>query len=287
MRACHEGPGRNGRAARYGPAAALTLCLFAGVAHAAQAPELIPVWDASDETNAATVDHGLWQALLTGYVVVHPSGVNRFDYGGLKAHPEDLASLDGYLEALQAVDPRTLNRAEQKAYWINFYNALTVKVVTDAYPVDSIREIHESWIPNVGPWGDVHARVAGQELTLDDIEHGILRPIWQDPRIHYAVNCASIGCPNLATDAYTAGNMEALLDAGARDYVNHPRGVDFVDDDYLVLSSIYDWWVLDFGDSEQGVFAHLVAYAEPELAARLRDFDGAIDYEYDWDLNQP
>ena len=287
MRAYHAGPRGNDRGVRYGPVAALTLCLCAGVGHAAQAPELIPFWNASDETNAATVDHGAWQALLTAYVVVHPSGVNRFDYGGLKARPDDLASLNGYLEALQAIDPRAYNRAEQKAYWINFYNALTVKVVTDAYPVDSIREIHEGWIPNTGPWGDVHARVAGQELTLDHIEHGILRPIWRDPRIHYAVNCASIGCPNLATDAYTAENMESLLEAGARDYVNHPRGVDFVDDDYVVLSSIYDWWVLDFGDSEEGVFAHLVAYAEPELAARLGDFDGAIDYEYDWDLNQP
>ncbi len=287
MRAFQDLPGRNDHRAAAVAGTLAAVCLCAGLAHAAQPPELIPFWDASDETATVTVDHGAWQALLTGYVVVHPSGVNRFDYGGLKAQPDDLASLDRYLEALQAVDPRALNRAEQKAYWINFYNALTVKVVTDAYPVDSIREIHESWIPNVGPWGDVHARVAGQELTLDDIEHGILRPIWRDPRIHYAVNCASIGCPNLATDAYTAGNMESLLDAGARDYVNHPRGVDFVDDDYLVLSSIYDWWVLDFGDSEEGVFAHLGAYAEPEMAARLRDFDGAIDYEYDWDLNQP
>ena len=262
-------------------------CLCAGLAQAAQEPELIPFWDASDESSTATVDHSAWQEVLTGYVIVHPSGVNRFDYAGLKASPDDLAKLNGYLVDLQAMDPRTRNRAEQKAYWINFYNALTVKVVTDAYPVDSIKEIHEGWIPFTCPWGDVHARVAGQELTLDDIEHGILRPIWRDPRIHYAVNCASIGCPNLAVAAYTAENMESLLDAGARDYVNHPRGVDFVDDDYLVLSSIYDWWVFDFGGSEEGVFAHLVAYAEPELAARLEDFAGAVDYEYDWDLNQP
>ena len=270
--------------------AALTLaaaCLCAGMAHAAQEPELIPFWDASDESSTATVDHAAWQDVLTTYVVVHPSGVNRFDYAGLKASPDGMAKLNAYLADLQAIDPRTRSRAEQKAYWINFYNALTVKVVADAYPVATIKEIHEGWIPFTGPWGDVHARVAGQELTLDNIEHGILRPIWRDPRIHYAVNCASIGCPNLATDAYTAANMEPLLEAGARDYVNHPRGVDFVDEDYLVLSSIYDWWVLDFGDSEEGVFAHLAAYANAELAARLEDFDGAVDYEYDWDLNQP
>ena len=257
------------------------------VAVHAKDPELIPFWDASDEANAATVDHSAWQALLGKYLAPHPSGVNRFDYGSLKGDADALAKLNAYLGKLQDMDPRTYAKAEQKAYWINFYNALTVKVVTDGYPVDSIKDIHEGWLPLTGPWGDVHAEVAGQELTLDNIEHGILRPIWQDERIHYAVNCASIGCPNLATDAYTAANMESLLEAGAREYVNHPRGVDFVDEDFIVMSSIYDWFVIDFGDSEEGVLAHLVKYADDDLAVQLKDFVGAIDYEYDWDLNQP
>lgn len=287
MRAYREGPGRNGLPAEVAAWTLVAVCLFPGVAHAAQPPELIPFWDASDETSTVTVDHGAWQALLTGYVVVHPSGVNRFDYGGLQAHPDDLASLNRYLEALQAIDPRTLNRAEQKAYWINFYNALTVKVVTDAYPVDSIREIHESWIPNVGPWGDVHARVAGQELTLDHIEHGILRPIYRDNRIHYGVNCASLGCPNLLPTAFTAANTETLLDTGAREYVNHQRGVDFVDDDFIVISSIYEWFVEDFDGSEEGAIKHLIQHADKELAERLRNFEGSVEYDYDWGLNQP
>ena len=262
------------------------VCLCAS-ARADQEPVLIPFWDASDETNTATVDHGSWQVLLATYLAPHPSGVNRFDYAALKANDDDLAKLNAYLDALQALDPRTYARAEQYPYWINFYNALTVKVVTDAYPVNSIKSIHEGWIPLTGPWGDVHARVAGQDLTLDNIEHGILRPIWKDERIHYAVNCASIGCPNLATEVYTAANTETLLDAGAREYVNHPRGVDIVDEDFIVLSSIYDWWILDFGNTDEGVLAHLVKYADDELAAKLDDFAGAIDYEYDWDLNQP
>ena len=265
---------------------ALGVCVAVG-AHAVPAPELIPFWDLSDETNTAQIDHGAWQELLDAYLAGHPSGVNRFDYAGLIAAPDDRAKLNAYLDSLQALDPRAYSRAEQKAYWINFYNALTVKVVTDAYPVASIKQIHEGWIPLTGPWGDVHASVAGQELTLDNIEHGILRPIWKDERIHYAVNCASIGCPNLATRAYTAVNMEALLDHGAREYVNHPRGVDIVDEDFIVLSSIYDWWILDFGDSREGVFAHLVRYADDDLATKLEGFAGAIDYEYDWDLNQP
>jgi hypothetical protein len=267
-------------------ALALGVCVAVG-AHAVPEPELIPFWDLSDETNTAQIDHGAWQELLDVYLATHPSGVNRFDYAGLTATAGDRAKLNAYLDSLQATDPRAYSRAEQKAYWINFYNALTVKVVTDAYPVKSIRQIHEGWIPLTGPWGDVHAKVAGQELTLDDIEHGILRPIWRDERIHYAVNCASIGCPNLATEAYTAANMEDLLEQGAREYVNHPRGVDVVDEDFIVLSNIYDWWILDFGDSEAGVLAHLVKYADDALAAQLEGFAGAIDYGYDWDLNQP
>ncbi len=266
---------------------ALASACIAAMGQANQVPELIPFWDASDEASVATVDHSGWQALLDAYLAQHPSGVNRFDYAGLKAAPDDLAALNAYLDELQGMDPRTYSRLEQKAYWINFYNALTVKVVVDGYPVDSIKDIHEGWIPFTGPWGDVHAEVAGQELTLDNIEHGILRPIWKDPRIHYAVNCASIGCPNLATTVYTAENTEALLEAGAREYVNHLRGVDIVDEEFMVLSSIYDWWVFDFGGSDEGVLAHLIEHADDELAAQLKDFAGAIDYAYDWDLNQP
>ena len=264
-----------------------TCVLIATTIHAAQKPELIPFWNASDEQNTSTIDHAAWQAILNDYLEPHTSGVNRFDYAALKATPESMSSLNIYLDELQSIDPREYARKEQKAFWINFYNALTVKVVVVEYPVDSIKEIHESWIPRSGPWGDVHANVAGQDLTLDNIEHGILRPIWQDERIHYAVNCASIGCPNLAADAYTSSNLENLLEMGARAYVNHPRGVDVVDEDFIVLSSIYEWWVFDFGDSEEGVIAHLLKYADPDLAAQLKGFTGAIDYEYDWDLNQP
>ena len=267
----------------------IAAALLAPVAMAAPAPELIPGgWEASVETSTVSVDHGEWQHVLDAHLQTHPSGINRFDYGGLKASAENSARLADYLSYLQSLDPRSLSRAEQKPYWINFYNALTVRVVTEEYPVDSIRHIHESLLPlPIGPWGDVHAEVAGHGLTLDDIEHGILRPIWGDPRIHYAVNCASLGCPNLATRVYTPANIEALMDAAAREYVNHPRGVDFVDEDFIVISSIYDWYAVDYGDSREGVIEHLVRYAEPALAARLEGFSGAIDYEYDWALNQP
>ena len=264
----------------------LGVALLTGVAKAAPGSELLSAWEASVETNAESIDHSAWQGILDTYLTSHPSGINRFDYAALKANAEDAARLAGYLTSLQELDPRHYSRQEQQAYWINFYNALTVRVVADAYPVDSIRDIYEGWLP-LGPWDDVHAEVAGMPLTLNNIEHGILRPIWRDPRIHYAVNCASHGCPNLSPTVYTAANTETQLEAGARAYINHPRGASFVDDDFLLISSIYEWYVEDFGGTEKTVIDHLMQYAEEELAARLKTFSGSIDYEYDWNLNTP
>ena len=268
----------------------LVATLLAAAAHA-QSAKLIPAWDASDENSVARIDHTAWQEILNGYLRVHDSGVNRFDYGALKANAGDFAKLASYLASLQSLDPRDYSRAEQKAYWINFYNALTVQVVADAYPVKSIKDISESLLGSLGifggPWDDVHAKVAGLDLTLNNIEHGILRPIWRDNRIHYTVNCASYGCPNLCPTTFTADNAEELLEAGARAYVNHPRGVEFMDDDFIVISSIYKWYAADFGGTEKSVIEHLVTYADKALATRLRKFAGSVDYEYDWSLNRP
>jgi hypothetical protein len=269
----------------------IVVALVGGTANAQfNKSKLIPFWDASDESNAERIDHSAWQDLLSAYLRSHGSGVNRFDYAALKASPEDTAKLARYMTYLQDLDPRDYSRAEQKAYWINFYNGLTVKLVVDAHPVESIRDIRKNWLAGLvfpGPWDDVHARVAGRDVTLNNIENGILRPIWNDDRIHYGVNCASYGCPNLCESAFTAENTDALLEAGARNYVNHMRGVDFVDEDFIVVSSIYDWYAEDFGDSEEGVIEHLTRYAEGELAERIKNFEGAMDFEYDWSLNQP
>lgn len=252
--------------------------------HAAAKPELIPMWNASDESSAETVDHSAWQELLDAHLKEHPSGVNRFDYAGVKASGDDRKKLASYLMGLTQRDPRTLARNEQMAYWINLYNALTVYVIVGRYPVESIRDIKTNLI-TPGPWGLELITIQDQKLTLDNIEHGILRPIWKDPRIHYAVNCASIGCPNLSPEAYRADNLERLLEKGARDYVNHPRGMRLVDDD-LEISSIYDWFKVDFGDTDEGVFAHLRQYATPENAKMLEGRDD-FDDDYDWKLNAP
>ncbi len=177
------------------------LGLFALGAVSCGTPSADPSWADHDPTNAERLDHSEWQALLDAYLVTDdPSGVNLVDYAGLQANGADRERLAGYIDYLQGLDPRRYAKDVQMAYWVNLYNAVTVRVVLDAYPVASIKDIHEGLIPGAGPWGDVHAMVAGEPLTLDNIEHDILRPIWQDNRIHYAVNCASMGCPNLAPE---------------------------------------------------------------------------------------
>ena len=250
----------------------------------------VSFWDAANESNPKKIDHSAWQQLLDGYLRVHSSGINKFDYAALKKNAKDRTKLESYLDYLQKIDPRDYSRAEQKAYWINFYNALTVKVVADAFPVKSILEICEDRVSGSqcsGPWKEVRAKVAGRGLTLDNIENDILRPIWKDNLIHYGVSCASYGCPNLLQTAFTGENTQKLLNGAAREYVNHPRGVSFMEDDLIIISSIYDWYSEDFGKSKQNITRHLVSYADEGLAKRLRKFKGTMDYEYDWSLNCP
>ena len=138
------------------------LTLITGSVPAQSKSKLIPFWDASEESNTSQIDHSAWQEILDTYLRAHSSGVNRFDYAALKANTDDAAKLAGYLSYLQELDPRNYSRREQKAYWFNFYNSLTVQVVVEAYPVDSIRKISKSMLGGlipVGPWGDLRAKV--------------------------------------------------------------------------------------------------------------------------------
>ncbi len=239
-------------------------------------------WDHSDEKNPASIDHQSWQQVLNRYLITnHPAGVNRFRYGDVS--DADRKQLKLYLSKLQNIDPRQYKRTEQVAYWINLYNSATVDLILENYPVKSIKKIGNKLF-SFGPWDDEIAQISGQSLSLNDIEHKILRPIWKDPRIHYAVNCASYGCPNLFENAFTGTNTDRLLERGAKDYINHKRGVN-LKNGKLVVSSIYHWYAEDFGGSDAQLLVHLKQYASPELASQLDTFGGRIDHDYDWALN--
>ncbi|MEN8820988.1 MAG: DUF547 domain-containing protein [Abyssibacter sp.] len=255
--------------------------LWAGTAQAAPKADLWPFWAEHDAESALSVDHSAWTDWLQRFVQVRRSGANRVDYGAVD--PAGREQLDRYINGLVAMDPRRLTRAEQKAYWINLYNAITVQLILQAYPVDSIRQIKSGFF-SAGPWGKTVATVAGQALTLNDIEHRILRPIWQDPLIHYGVNCASMGCPDLRPRAYTAARVDQQLADNARAFVNDARGVQ-VDGRRLQVSSIYVWFKDDFDGSDAGVIRHLRAYSEPDLRDALDALDEIDDHDYDWSLN--
>lgn len=265
-------------------AMAMTVLLLAATpAAAAPKASLWGKWTLHDPASTFAVDHAPWQAFLTAYVGTGPDGINRVAYG----HVTDLdaKALAGYIAALEAAPVSRLDRPQQLALWINLYNALTVKTVLDHFPVAGIRDIDIS--PGLfadGPWGKKLATVEGEAISLDDIEHRILRPIWKDPRIHYAVNCAALGCPNLRITAFTAGNADALLTDAARDYVNHPRGVS-QGDGPLIVSSLYDWYRDDFGGTDETVIAHLKRYAEGATKGRLDAATRIDGYAYDWALN--
>ena len=240
-------------------------------------------WLAHDPAATASIDHSAWDGLLQRHVHDSPDGINRVDYRGLAG--ADRAALDSYVAALAATPISRYGRDEQQAFWTNLYNAVTVQVILDHAPVDSIRDIDIS--PGLfadGPWGKALVTVEGEPLSLDDIEHRILRPIWRDPRVHYAVNCAALGCPNLQRRAFTAANSESLLETGATAYVNHPRGAQ-VAAGRLTVSSIYVWFQEDFGGSDIGVIGHLRRYAANDLAARLAGISRIADDRYDWRLN--
>ncbi len=248
----------------------------------APSSELWPVWQAHDEDSTMRVDHTEWDRLLSSRVTRGPDGVARFAYKAVTA--DERRALDLYIARLSATRVSALARPEQFAYWVNLYNALTVRLILDHPGVTSIRDIDIS--PGLfadGPWGAALATIEGRAVTLNDIEHRILRPIFRDPRIHYAVNCAAIGCPDLATRAFTAQAREAMLEQAARAYVNHPRGAR-VTKGRLVVSSIYIWFGEDFG-GEAGVLKHLRHYAGNGLRQRLDGVRGIAGYDYDWSLN--
>jgi hypothetical protein len=236
--------------------------------------------------SAAAVDHSAWSKLLSQYVVASTDGINRVRYARFKR--EGHAALKGYITALEGADVAALDAPEQMAFWINLYNAKTIDIVLDAYPVASIKDIKlgGSFAAAFtgGPWKAEVVTVSGVGLSLDDIEHSILRGQFHDPRVHYAVNCASLGCPNLQPEAWSGRTLNARLDQAAAAYINHHRGFA-ASNGTVTASSIYKWFAEDFGGADGSVLAHAKRYAAPVLKRELESITTISGYGYDWALN--
>lgn len=241
-----------------------------------------PAFVTVDNASTVTVDNTAWNAFLERYLSLDESGLMLVDYGAVT--DADKAALKEYVAMLEATDPTALSSDEQFAYWLNFYNALTIDVILDNYPLASIRDIKDNPLDFKGPWNNKRVTVNGEALSLDDIEHAILRPIYAEPRIHYGVNCASIGCPNLQQKAFVGATIDQDLTRAAREFINNPRGVN-VEGSRVTASTIFNWFKEDFGENDAEVLDHIRQYADPDLAAELEGRTRINRYEYDWALN--
>jgi hypothetical protein len=220
------------------------------------------------------VDHGLFGILLKKYV---KSG--KVDYNGFQTE-ESL--LDRYLEILEKTDTGRLSPKEQFAFFINAYNAWTIKLILSKYPdVSSIKDLG-TFIQS--PWKKKICRIDGDVVSLDHIEHDILRPRFGDPRVHFAINCAARSCPPLRSEPYTGDRLDRQLDDSTRAFINDPKS-NYMTDGTLHVSRIFKWFSEDF---KEGVLAFFHKYAKGDLKGQLEEKkDGIrIDYlDYNWSLN--
>lgn len=220
------------------------------------------------------VDNSVYAALLEKYV---KEGV--VDYQGFK---NEESKLDQYLKVLEKTDSSKLSRNEQFAFYINAYNAWTIKLILSGYPgVKSIKELGSIF---KSPWKKRLARIDGDVVTLDHIEHDILRPKYKDPRVHFAINCASKGCPPLRSEPYRGDILDQQLDEMARAFINDPKR-NRLEGKTLYVSRIFKWFKEDFDDDIAGFF---LKYAQGDLKKALESRRGEIEIDYlsyDWSLN--
>ncbi len=200
------------------------------------------------------------------------------DYSGIR---ENIKLLNSYLDILSDSPPEaTWTRDEKMAYWINAYNAFTIKLVVGHYPVQSIKEIKRG-IPFINTvWDIKFIKLGGQDYDLNKIEHGILRKEFQDARVHAAVNCASYSCPPLRGEAFTADRLEEQLEDAMRSFVNDPMRNN-ISGEKAELSAIFKWFSGDFKSDAGTVIDFINRYAAYSITSST-----TISYlEYDWSLN--
>jgi len=235
-----------------------------------------------------------------GEVLARHIRTPRVDYAGLKADRSRLDRAVAEFDSAAARDEPGWSREQRMAFWINAYNAFTLRVIVDHYPIrsawftlqprNSIRQID-------GVWTELNWHAAGRTVTLDDIEHRILRPTFKDARIHFALNCASVSCPPLAATPYGPDTLGTQLDEAARTYLASTEGLR-ADGDTFRLSSIFKWYGDDFiaeyaplvpGErpaKERAILGAIVKHAPPAAAERARAGAPIIEYlDYDWSLN--
>jgi hypothetical protein len=223
---------------------------------------------------ANPVQHGEWDVL----VKKHVSKNGMVDYQGFL---KDKKQLQVYLDKLSANKPTSKwSKNEKMAFWINAYNAFTVKLILDHYPIKSIKDIKRG-IPFVNSVWDIAFIPMGKEkIDLNYIEHTILRKEFNDPRIHAAINCASFSCPLLRNEAYYASRLDEQLNDAMRRFVNDPQR-NQLDKSNIKISKIFSWFAGDFKLNGSSIVNYLNKYAKKRVQPNAK-----IDFlEYQWELN--
>ena len=222
----------------------------------------------------STVDHSIYADLLKNYI---KNG--RVDYAGFKSEE---AKLDTYLKILEAVDPQSLLKDEQFAFYANVYNAWTIKLILSGYPeVKSIKDLGNLF---QSPWKKQIVRIDGEVMTLDNVEHDILRPRFKDPRVHFAINCAAISCPPLRHEPFQGDILDLQLEDSTRSFLNDPSSYK-LDGNKFYVSKIFKWFAEDF---DHDVLSFYLKYGEGELKQKLEANRKKIQIkylDYDWSLN--
>ncbi|MBC6698431.1 DUF547 domain-containing protein [Hymenobacter sp. BT190] len=226
---------------------------------------------------AAAPDHSGFDKLLKKHV----NSKGQVNYKGFKA---DQKEFNQYLTLLSKNAPTAAwSKQEQMAYWINAYNAYTIRLILDHYPVQSIKDIGSKIkIPFVTtPWAAKFFSIGGKKMSLDEIEHGNLRKNYNDPRIHFALVCASVSCPSLRNEAYTAAKLDSQLDDQGRDFLGNPAK-NKISKSSAQLSKYFDWYKGDWNENGQSVVKWVNKYAPTKLDANAK-----IDFlDYNWNLNE-
>lgn len=211
------------------------------------------------------IDYTLYQEILHHHV--SPEGI--VDYEAIKSHRHhDFSQI---IDQFSKTDPTALDTDAELAFWINAYNAYTIKLIIDHWPVSSIRDIGDG-----NPWATEWITILGQKLSLDQIEHEIIRKKFNEPRIHFAVNCAAMGCPPLLNEPFIAPLLERQLADQTHKFINNKK-YNQISSKSVVLSPIFEWYEEDFGD----LIEFLNKYSDLPI-----DSDASIRYmTYDWSLN--
>jgi len=219
------------------------------------------------------ISHQEWDALLKKHVKN-----SKLDYKGIL---EDSTEFNGYLNKLGSSLPndKFWSRDQQFAYWINAYNAFTVKLILDHYPTKSIKDIKGGVTFINSVWDIKFIEIEGQKFDLNNIEHGILRDKFKDPRIHFAINCASVSCPALASDAFVAERLDDQLDQAARTFFTDSSKNSFATEE-AKISMIFKWFKKDFTKG-QSLKEFLNKYSPVPLTKETK----ISQLDYDWNLN--